>query len=48
MKNLKNWSIQEYNSLTETEYLFSAEDNRKRIQKSISQIAEAKTVKFNI
>ena len=35
-------SIQEYNSLKETEA------NQKKLQKSIGQIAEGKTVKFTI
>ena len=41
-------SIQEYNSLKETEHLFSTEANQKKLQKSIGQIAEGKTVKFTI
>jgi antitoxin YefM len=41
-------SIQEYNSLKETEHLFSTEANQNRLHKSISQIAEGKTVKFNM
>ena len=41
-------SIQEYNSLKETEHLFSTEANQKKLQKSIGQIAEGKIVKFTI
>jgi len=41
-------SIQEYNSLKETEHLFSTEANQTRLQKSISQITEGKTVKLNM
>ena len=41
-------SIQEYNSLKETEHLFSTEANQARLQKSLSQITEGKTVKFDM
>ena len=41
-------SIQEYNSLKEIEHLFSTEANQKKLQKSIGQIAEGRTVKFTI
>jgi antitoxin YefM len=41
-------SIQEYNSLKETEHLLSTKANQKKLHKSISQITEGKTVKFKL
>jgi len=41
-------SIQEYNALKETEHLLSTEANRKRLQQSLSQVSENKTIQFDI
>ncbi|MCA6423280.1 MAG: type II toxin-antitoxin system Phd/YefM family antitoxin [Flavobacterium sp.] len=41
-------SIQEYNSLKETEYLLSTKNNSKRLQESIEQISEGKTISYNL
>lgn len=41
-------SIQEYNSLKETEYLMSTKNNIKRLQESINQIDEDKTIPYKL
>lgn len=41
-------SIQEYNSLLETEHLLSTKSNRTRLQESIGQINEEKTISYSL
>jgi antitoxin YefM len=41
-------SIGEYNSLKETEYLLSNENNRKRLEASIKQFEAGKTVSYEV
>lgn len=41
-------SIQEYNSLKETEHLLSTQSNQNRLQKSIKQLEKSKTIPYKI
>lgn len=41
-------SISEYNSLKETEYLLSTDNNRKRLEESIKQFEAGKTVSYEV
>lgn len=41
-------SLQEYNSLKETEYLLSTKANQKRLEESIQQISGNNTVKLDL
>jgi len=40
--------LSEYNSLNETNYLLSSEENRKRLKESIDQITNNKTIEFEL
>ena len=41
-------TLSEYNSMKETEYLLSTEANRQALEKSMRELEEGKTVKFNL
>ena len=41
-------SIQEYNSLKETEHLLSSQVNRRRISESLNQVEKNELVEFNM
>lgn len=47
-KNVVIISLDEYNSLRETDHLLSTETNAKRLEKSIKSAQKGKTRKFNI